>query len=266
MERIDFREAKMDDIIFHNRNKAYGAYVLRADYNKHVRKAMFMGYGFFASILLIPAIQNLLDKREAPPIIDVIAKPSIIEQVVQIIDPKPKADMPKPSTGSTNQKMEMNVVANPVERTQDSLPPVAQAAAIEGTPSEGEPDVFRIGGTGTIPAIPEPKPVPKEEIKDIVDEMPEYIGGTAAMRKFLSDNMEYPTKARDIDLEGKVVIGFVVNTDGSVVDARVLKGIGGGCDQEALRVVNMMPKFKPGKQSGRNVRVRYVLPIAFKLN
>jgi protein TonB len=266
MERINFMEAKMDDIIFHNRNKAYGAYVLRTDYNKHLRKAMFMGYSFFASLLLLPALERLLDKPDATPAIEQVFNPRLIEQIVEMVQPTPKADMPKPSTGNTQHSSGFSVVRNPAGEAQDSMPPLAQAAAIEGVPSEGGVDVFVIGGTGTIPEIPEPAPPAPNQVVDIADEMPEYIGGEAAMKRFLSENIEYPERAKMTDIEGKVVVGFVVNSDGTVVDAKVLKGIGGGCNEEALRVVSMMPKFKPGRQGGRNVRVRFVLPIAFRLN
>ena len=98
-----------------------------------------------------------------------------------------------------------------------------------------------------------------------VDVNPEYPGGQEALVKYLSENISYPEQAKQENIQGRVAISFVVEKDGSVADAKVLRGIGGGCDEEALRVVNAMPKWEPGKQNGENVRVRFVLPISFKL-
>lgn len=98
------------------------------------------------------------------------------------------------------------------------------------------------------------------------DVMPEYPGGMAALGAFLSENIEYPLDARETGIQGKVYVGFIVEADGEVTNVNVLKGIGGGCDEEAARVVKMMPKWKPGTIDGKKVRVKYTLPISFKLN
>ncbi|RYZ32207.1 MAG: energy transducer TonB, partial [Sphingobacteriales bacterium] len=98
------------------------------------------------------------------------------------------------------------------------------------------------------------------------DVMPEYPGGMDALHKFVSSHVVYPNAAREEGIYGKVVVKFVVDEDGSITKAVVVKGIGGGCDKEALRVVNAMPKWKPGKVKGRAVKVYYMLPISFTLN
>ena len=85
------------------------------------------------------------------------------------------------------------------------------------------------------------------------------------MGQYLGKNIKYPAAASRANVSGKVFLTFVVNTDGSIQDVSVLKGLGFGCDEEALRVVRGMPKWKPGKQSGRNVRVKYNLPVSFVL-
>ena len=96
--------------------------------------------------------------------------------------------------------------------------------------------------------------------------MPEFTGGMEAMMKYLSGNIKYPEEAKDKGVSGRVFISFVIEKDGSVSSAKVMKGIGGGCDEEALRVVNAMPSWKPGLQKGKPVRVSYMLPINFKLD
>jgi len=100
----------------------------------------------------------------------------------------------------------------------------------------------------------------------LIDEMPEYPGGEAGMFEFISTNIMYPKEAKKHKIQGRVEIQFVVDENGKVVDTKVLKGIGYGCDEEALRVVNAMPKWKPAIQKGKPVRVRFVIPIRFKLN
>jgi protein TonB len=107
--------------------------------------------------------------------------------------------------------------------------------------------------------------VDEEEIFTIVEEMPGFPGGDAALFGYLAKNTDYPAMAADAGIQGVVYVTFVVDTDGKVKGARILRGIGGGCDKEALRVVNSMPIWTPGRQRGKNVKVQYNLPIRFIL-
>jgi periplasmic protein TonB len=101
-----------------------------------------------------------------------------------------------------------------------------------------------------------------DRIFQIVDQMPQFPDGEAAMFKFINENLKYPAAAKENGIEGKVFVSFVVNTDGSIVDAKVVRGVKGGYEEEAaLRLVRLMPKWKPGRQQGRAVRVLYTLPI-----
>jgi protein TonB len=99
----------------------------------------------------------------------------------------------------------------------------------------------------------------------VVESMPEFPGGEANLYKFLAENIKYPQMAKESGIQGRVFVTFVVERDGSVTDVRVLRGIGGGCDEEAIRVVKAMPKWTPGKQRGKSVRVQYNLPVKFTL-
>jgi len=113
----------------------------------------------------------------------------------------------------------------------------------------------------TTPAEKESK-----EVFTMVEDMPAYVGGQEAMMSFLAGNIKYPEAAMKKDIQGKVYVTFVVEADGSVTNVKVLRGIGSGCDEEAVRVVKMMPKWNPGKQAGKAVRVQYNLPIRFALD
>lgn len=105
----------------------------------------------------------------------------------------------------------------------------------------------------------------EEEIFIFVEENPEYTGGVEAMYKYLGENIKYPQLARENNIEGKVYVQFVVEKDGSITNVKVMRDIGGGCGQEAVRVVKAMPKWKPGKQRGKAVRAQFSLPVSFKL-
>jgi protein TonB len=115
---------------------------------------------------------------------------------------------------------------------------------------------------------PPPPPVEVEaepEIFTIVEEMPNFPGGEAKLFEYLGKNIKYPQMATDMGISGVVYVTFVVDENGKVKDPKVLRGIGGGCDEEALRVVRNMPPWEPGKQRGKAVRVQYNLPIRFTL-
>ena len=105
----------------------------------------------------------------------------------------------------------------------------------------------------------------KEEIFGIVETMPMFRGGERKLMEFIGNNVVYPKEAIEAGIEGKVFVEFYIEKDGTVSDAKVLRGIGYGCDEEALRVIGLMPKWFPGKQRGHAVRMRYTLPINFKL-
>jgi len=112
------------------------------------------------------------------------------------------------------------------------------------------------------------EPMPEEktdEIFTIVEQQPSPVGGIKAFYDYVGKNMKYPGQARRMGIEGRVFVEFIVEKDGSLTDLKVAKGIGGGCDQEAIRVIASAPKWNPGKQRGNPVRVRMVMPIMFKL-
>ena len=114
-------------------------------------------------------------------------------------------------------------------------------------------------------AMAQNKKKANDKVLEKAEVMPEYPGGEKAMMQFVADNVKYPQDAIDKEISGRVLVSFVVEKDGSIGDVKVVKGIGGGCDEEAVRVVNTMPKWKPGMDKGKPVRVSYMMPITFKL-
>lgn len=133
-------------------------------------------------------------------------------------------------------------------------------STLAGTENEGDAVI----AVYIPPAIEEDMPF-ETEIVDWAEVMPMYPGGQKALNGFLSKHMKYPTIPQEHGIEGRVIVQFIVDTDGAINQAKVVRGVHPQLDAEALRVINMMPKWAPGKQRGKAVRVKYTLPVAFKL-
>lgn len=174
----------------------------------------------------------------------------IEEEMVEITKqeaPKPQTPAPKP------QATQIQVVEDDVE-VEDEIDinaEVSQEEIIEEYVYEA-PEI-------------EEEEIVEAEIFTVVEQMPEFPGGAAEMTRFIQKNIKYPMMARESDIQGRVYINFVVEPDGSVSNVTVMRGIGGGCDEEAVRIVNMMPKWNPGKQRGIAVRCSFTVPIVFRL-
>ena len=167
-----------------------------------------------------------------------------------------------------------------VEITQQNKPPPPPAAPptttlINIVQDDVEvDDDFKIDAEATelteIPKYVPPAVVEEEEVAEatiftVVETSPEFPGGDPARIRYLTDNIKYPQMARESSIQGTVYVTFVVERTGNVSDVRVLRGIGGGCDEEAIRVIKGMPKWSPGKQRGKPVRVQFTMPIKFTL-
>jgi periplasmic protein TonB len=112
----------------------------------------------------------------------------------------------------------------------------------------------------------EEEEIAEDVIFTVVEDQPSFPGGEEARIRYLQENLRYPQMAREAGIQGTVFVTFVVERDGSVTDVRVIRGIGGGCDEEAIRVVRNMPRWQPGRQRGQPVRVQFNMPIRFVLN
>lgn len=135
-----------------------------------------------------------------------------------------------------------------------------QESTIQSNEDKGQAVEFKY-----VPEVVEEEEVEEQQIFQVVEEMPEFPGGMAECLKFLAKNIKYPTIAQENGVQGRVIVQFVVNQDGSIVDPLVVRSVDPYLDKEALRVIKMMPKWKPGKQRGKAVRVKYTVPVTFKL-
>jgi periplasmic protein TonB len=265
--------ATLDDIVFANRNKAYGAFSLRKGYRADVTKATIIGAALFLLAMFGPSIINKLtpDREEAPMVeVDLMnLPPPPIDANEPPPPPPPPIEQPKVNTVKflpPEVKMDEEVPEEtPPPTVEEIKEAVVANKTVEGDPNANEiiiaPEAVAAPSKGAVvEAAPEP-----EKVFTVVEQQPEFPGGTSEMYKYLGKNIRYPSAASRANVSGKVFMTFVVNTDGSITDVSVLKGLGFGCDEEAMRVVKGMPKWKPGKQSGRAVRVKYNLPINFQL-
>jgi len=268
------REASLDDIVFANRNKSYGAYALRKEYRGVLTKATIIGTSIFLVAMFAPKLLEKLGANEQKEevMIDVNLMdlpPPPIDENEPPPPPPPPVEQPKVETV----KFLPPEVKKDEEVPQESPPPtveklevaVAAAETQEGDPNATEliiaPEAITAPGKGE---VIEAAPV-EEKIFTAVEQNPEFPGGPAEMYKYLAKNIRYPGAASRANIQGRVFLQFVVNTDGSITDVEVVKGVGFGCDEEAVRVVKSMPKWKPGRQQGRAVRVKYTLPVNFQL-
>ena len=264
----------LDDFVFANRNKEYGAYDLRKAYPKAATRALIIGAVLFILASIAPRAIAFLTpaaKEEAMVEVDLMKlAPPPIDPNEPPPPPPPPVELPKVNTVQF-----LPPEVKPDEEVPEETPPptveeLKEAVAAEKT-QEGDPNAEEVivapeestGPTKVEAAVEVEKK--EEEIFTVVEQQPEFPGGMSALGQFLGKNIRYPAAAQRANVSGRVFVSFVVNTDGSIQDVQTLKGLGFGTDEEAVRVVKSMPKWRSGKQSGRPVRVKFNLPINFTL-
>lgn len=264
----------LEDLVFANRNKEYGAYSLRQVYGKTIRNSALLGTALVCLGLVAPTIYAGLKPKEE-------AKKVVLANPMEIPPPPPEQELPPPPPPpppppelkiSTTKFLPPEIL--PDEEVPNDEPPPTQEELKEAPAAEvtvaGDPNATEVvidpsEGTGKVrEEVVEVKPV-EEQIFTVVEQQADFPGGQGELGKFLQKNLKYPPAASRANVQGKVFLSFVVGSDGRITDVSVLKGLGFGCDEEAIRVVKSMPRWTPGKQSGRAVKSRFNLPISFVL-
>ena len=252
MKRKKEKVPEFDEIIFENRNKNYGAFDIRKRYKSATSLSILGGSVLFA--VLIIAISFTTEEGTA-----ITGLKTVIIEVSDPVNPEdvPEPDIkPPPELMNTIKNLQPEVVSDTSQI--DSYIPITEE--IIETTKDGnvtEEVIFTENPDPVIP--PETKPF------IVVEEPPEYPGGTTALFKFISENIKYPPDAQNNNIQGRVILKFVVNADGSADRIEVLRGIDPLLDNEAVRVVQALPRFKPGKQGGLPVPVWFTLPVVFRL-
>lgn len=244
--------------MFENRNRSYGAYVLRRAYSKRV----ILGWGI--TVALFAALLYLSDLT-LPDASDIIApfKNEKESGEIKLTQPPsiptrpPQRQQPPRATTSK----QIVVTTDPVETTAETIENTSSIT--DDTGLGGDVD-GSVDGTVTEPLAP-PVAVTPLVVKDFAEVMPEYIGGYSEMMKYIQKKTRYPNSARRLGIFGTVYVRFIVRPDGQVTDVEVIRGVSKDCDAEAARVISSMPKWTPARQNGMNVPVRIVVPIKFAL-
>lgn len=266
--------SSIDDIVFENRNKSYGAYLLRRIYDKNMTKGILAGLLFFLFLIFAPQAYAYLKHKLTPVVEEDLSNREVTLAEPPPIDPNEPEPPPPPPVEAPKPKAQIQFVPPKVEEDEkvvEEIPPpdivevetkVVSTATVEGEESEGNaaPD----DGPKEAPAVIEEDPDDKK-IFSFVQQKPEFPDGEAALLKYLYANIKYPPIARENGIEGQVVVRFVVSKTGKIDDVKILRSLGGGCDEEASRVVRAMPAWKPGKHNGKAVNCTYTLPIKFQL-
>ena len=279
--QVNLSSREWCDLVFEGKNKDFGAYVLRTESPMRHNKAILwtlIGTIIFGLITfgIVKANQYLEEKRLA----------GMGEQVEVLIDMSQEAEESKPELiedkkpeviqeeeSKTYRATELQIVEDKNVREEDEI--VSQdermqtdAFAGSVTNSQGSTDLNNIKEHAHDVVVEPEKPVvdsKPEEVFRSVEQMPQFPGGEAALMKFLSSHINYPPMAAENDVQGKVIVQFVVDKTGKVGEVTVVRSVDKDLDHEAIRVCQALPKFTPGRQNGRPVSVWYTLPIQFKL-
>lgn len=254
-----------DNLVFENRNKSYGAFFLRQLYKNNIVVAFLSGVTIFSLCLAAPVVYNTFFKEEET----IGSKHSgqyVAEEWHEVELPEvevPKEEIPEEKV-ATEKYTEPNI-EDDKKIKKDEMPSEDDLKKSNaGTEhQDGKKDPDPIKPSGEEPKKEEPKKEP--EVVTWADEKAEFPGGPSEYQKFLRDNIEYPEKARNEGLGGKVIVSFIVNTDGKITDVKIVKGIEYTLDQEALRVFRRMPKWKPAKLKGQIVPLKMTMPVTFQV-
>ena len=276
MAKIDLISRDWTEMVFEGRNKEYGAYRLRKNAGK--RNLYSLITIFIAALAIWGGISlvKFVESRTKS-----VAQTSVAE-ISALNQPKKKAEVKQQKKVKLEQpekvvervkssvKFTAPVIKNDDEvkpedelKTQDEL--MNTKTAIGALDVKGNDDA-----SGEVlklkEAVAQPEPKPEvEKVFDVVEQMPSFPGGPSALMEWLSNNVKYPVVAQENGVQGRVVVSFVVERDGSITDVKVVRGVDPSLDREASRVVRAMPRWIPGKQNGSAVRVKYNVPVAFRL-
>ncbi|MCI6550540.1 MAG: TonB family protein [Prevotella sp.] len=275
MAKIDLIQDEWVDLIFEGRNQSYGAYRLRKGTTKRniisIIAVIVLAIIAFAAM----AIKNIVDenarKVAAQQVTELSAlnqpkKKAEVKQKKIEVEPEKVVERVKSSIKFTAPVIKKDNEVKPEDeiKTQDQL--MENKAAIGSFDVKGNDDANgEVLKAKEVIAQPEPPKQEENKVFDVVEQMPSFPGGNSALMEYLHNNVKYPVVAQENGVQGRVVVSFVVEKDGSITDVRVVRSVDPSLDREASRVVSSMPRWIPGKQNGSAVRVKYNVPVSFRL-
>lgn len=258
MAKDKLRIPAFDEIVFANRNKEYGAYALRKKYSRNMVIATIIGLVIMCTAVITPYLNaKALENKQQQTERQVEIQMENLDQPTETVAPPPPPP-PPPSDVVQQARYVPPVVVDSVKPEEATQLMTADQAQIEVQDEEVVEIVEEI----------------KEEIQEqeveaepfvVVEEMPMFPGGDPALLQFIAENTQYPEVAKENNIQGRVIVRFCVTSKGTVDRVSVLKGVDPELDKEAIRVVQTLPSFKPGRQGGKPVPVWYMVPINFTL-
>ena len=269
MAKIDLTSQEWCDLIFEGRNKDYGAYKMRARAARRLNFSVVLVIVIAAVGFSIPRLITMVtpEKKEVMTEVTTLSQleePEVKQEEVQKVQPV----APPPPALKSSIKFTAPVIKKDEEvadedqmKSQEELTEskvTISIADVQGTDEEGGVLVEDLKQVVTEAPV-------EEEVFDMVEQAPQFPGGPAELMSYLSKNIRYPVIAQENGIQGRVICQFVVGSDGSVRDIKVMRGVDPSLDKEAIRVIQSMPKWIPGRQNGKAVSVRYTLPVTFKL-
>ena len=281
MAKIDLYDPKWVDMVFAGKNKEYGAYQLRKGTSgRNIKSLLILVIaaalvgGFLAwKVIEQKQAEEQQAYMEAMELAKLQQQAKKEEKKKEPVKPKiePKKEIPvaretQKFTAPVIKKDELVKEENQVKQ-MDKLD---DKVAVGAEDKEGVKDrTVEAVRSEIAVAAPPPPPAPKPEVAtkvfDVVEEMPSFPGGNGALMSYLSSNVKYPVVAQENGVQGRVIVSFVVERDGSISDVKVARSVDPSLDREAQRVVKSMPRWTPGKQNGQTVRVKYTVPVVFRL-
>jgi periplasmic protein TonB len=243
---------EFDEIIFRDRNKTYGAYVLRKGYRSTATLSLFFGTVLFVGLVTVFSFttdEGIANTRSAGDLIIIVDpyKPEIVEPV--------EIKRPEEQVRAMIRNFAPVVSVDPL--TEVDMPTSEELSHI---------DLNRpVVDIQYIDEVNDPVVPVEPEVRVFVEEPPQFPGGESALLRYVAENLRYPEIAAGNGIQGRVYIKFVVNSDGSVDRVEVIKGVDPALDSEAKRVIGLLPKFSPGKQNGVPVPVYFTIPVLFEL-
>lgn len=273
MAKLDIYNRQWIEVVFTGRNKAYGAYELRKDNAKTTNKSLIIGSILFILVisapLIIKYIKGMAPEEEQAKTIEtevVLTPPPPVDE--QAPPPPPPAEPPRPKV---DQVRFPPPVVVPAEKVRDEEPPTVEELKVADPGQKtiaGDPNAdIRIDEP-----VGEAPPTKQAVVEDnsvhdfaSIETMPDFQGGMKKFYEYVSKNYVYPAAAREQGVSGRLFMSFIVEKDGSLTDIKVLRDLGMGTGEEAVRMLKKSPKWKPGIQNGRPVRVQYTLPIVLNL-
>jgi len=275
MSKIDLIDNGWVDLVFEGKNHAYGAYQLRKETGKRNMKALLVMFIIGAAIAAFVAIKGVVEnamKQDVAIEADVeLAK--LAEKKEAKVEKKEQPKLEKVEVEKVKSSVKF---VPPVIKKDDEVKPEEELKSQdELNKTNTAIGAFDVKGNDEAAGevlkakevIAQPEPPKEEETKvfDVVEQMPSFPGGPSALFEYLSKNIKYPVVAEENGIQGRVIVTFVVERDGSITDVRVVKSVDPSLDKEAQRVVKSMPRWIPGKQNGSAVRVKYTVPVTFRL-